>query len=237
MFFKKKNEVKIPQHIAFICDGNRRWARRRGMPSVTGYKKGAEIVDKTAEFFIGRGVSTLSYFLFSTENWQRPAEEVKYLMKLLAEELQQHADTAHRKNIRVKIIGRRDRFSAKVVRMFERIEKQTAENTAGTIVMALDYGGQDEIVRAAQNAIDYSTSANDYRLTANDFETFMDTGELLPIDLVVRTSDEQRISNFMLWKMAYAELMFYPKFWPALRNKDFEKMLDEYSDRKRRFGK
>jgi undecaprenyl diphosphate synthase len=233
MFFKKKKEIKIPQHIAFICDGNRRWARRRGMPAVAGYKKGAEIVDKTAEFFISRGVSTLSYFLFSTENWQRPAEEVKYLMKLLAEELQQHVDTAHRKNIRVKIIGRRDRFSAKVVRMFERIEKQTAENTAGTIVMALDYGGQDEIVRAAQRTIE----ADDRRLTTDDFETFMDSGELLPIDLVVRTSDEQRISNFMLWKMAYAELMFYPKFWPALTSRDFEKMLTEYSDRKRRFGK
>src|SRR5574344_1232869 len=142
MLFKKKKETKIPQHIAFICDGNRRWARNRGMPAVAGYKLGAEVVDKSAEFFIQHGVSTVSYFLFSTENWLRPADEVKYLMDLMTAELQQHADRAHEKNIRVKIIGRRDRFSAKVIKMFEGIENKTSENTAGTIVMALDYGGQ-----------------------------------------------------------------------------------------------
>lgn len=232
MFFIKKKKIKIPQHIAFICDGNRRWAKHRGMPAVAGYKVGADIVDKSAEFFIGRGVSTVSYFLFSTENWLRPKNEVEYLMNLLAAELQQHADRADKKNIRIKIIGRRDRFSAKVIKMFEKIEKQTAENTAGTIVMALDYGGQDEILRAVNAAIADGGSVN-----MDDLECFMDSGELLPIDLLVRTSQEQRISNFMLWKLAYAELMFYPKYWPALGKRDFEKMLDEYSDRQRRFGK
>ncbi len=232
MLFKKKKETKKPRHIAFICDGNRRWARNRGMPAVAGYKLGADVVDKSAEFFIGHGVSTVSYFLFSTENWLRPKNEVEYLMNLMTAELQQHADTAHKKNIRIKIIGRRDRFSAKVIKMFEHIEKQTGENTAGTIVMALDYGGQDEILRATNAAI-----ADGRPVNTDDFECFMDSGELLPIDLVVRTSQEQRISNFMLWKMAYAELMFYPKFWPALGKRDFEKILDEYSDRQRRFGK
>lgn len=232
MLFKKNKETKKPQHIAFICDGNRRWARKRGMPAVAGYKLGADVVDKSAEFFIGHGVSTVSYFLFSTENWLRPKNEVEYLMNLMAAELQQHADTAHKKNIRIKIIGRRDRFSAKVIKMFDAIEKQTGENTAGTIVMALDYGGQDEILRATNAAI-----ADGRPVNTDDFECFMDSGELLPIDLAVRTSQEQRISNFMLWKMAYAELMFYPKFWPALGKRDFEKILDEYSDRQRRFGK
>jgi len=232
MLFKKKIDIKTPQHIAFICDGNRRWARKRGMPAVAGYKLGAEVVDKSAEFFINHGVSTVSFFLFSTENWIRPADEVKYLMDLMAAELQQHADRAHEKNIRVKIIGRRDRFSAKMVKMFESIEKKTSENTAGTIVMALDYGGQDEILRATNAAIE-----NGKPISMEEFESFMDSGELLPIDLVVRTSEEQRISNFMLWKLAYAELMFYPKFWPALNEKDYEKILIEYSSRKRRFGK
>lgn len=232
MLFKKKKETKIPQHIAFICDGNRRWARNRGMPAVAGYKLGAEVVDKSAEFFIQHGVSTVSYFLFSTENWLRPADEVKYLMDLMTAELQQHADRAHKKNIRVKIIGRRDRFSAKVIKMFEGIENKTSENTAGTIVMALDYGGQDEILRATNAAIENGKS-----VSMDEFESFMDSGELLPIDLVVRTSEEERISNFMLWKLAYAELMFYPKFWPALKTQDYEKMLNEYSNRKRRFGK
>ncbi len=232
MLFKKKKETKIPQHIAFICDGNRRWARNRGMPAVAGYKLGAEVVDKSAEFFIQHGVSTVSYFLFSTENWLRPADEVKYLMDLMTAELQQHADRAHEKNIRVKIIGRRDRFSAKVIKMFEGIENKTSENTAGTIVMALDYGGQDEILRATNAAIENGKS-----VSMDEFESFMDSGELLPIDLVVRTSEEERISNFMLWKLAYAELIFYPKFWPALKTQDYEKMLNEYSNRKRRFGK
>lgn len=232
MLFKKKNKAKIPQHIAFICDGNRRWARKRGMPAVAGYKLGADIVEKSAEFLIKRGVSTVSYFLFSTENWLRPADEVSHLMNLLANELQQFADRAHKKNIRIKIIGRRDRLSPKIVKMFEKIEKQTDENTAGTIVTAFDYGGQDEIIRAANAAIE-----NGAPVTIDDFESFMDTGELLPIDLVVRTSEEQRISNFMLWKLAYAELMFYPKFWPALKTQDYEKMLAEYSKRKRKFGK
>jgi undecaprenyl diphosphate synthase len=232
MLFKKKIEVKPPQHIAFICDGNRRWARKRGMPAVAGYKLGADVVDKSAEFFITHGVSTVSYFLFSTENWLRPADEVKYLIDLMTAELQQHADRAHKKNIRVKIIGRQDRFSQKILKIFEAIEKKTGENTAGTIVMALDYGGQDEILRATNAAIE-----NGKPISMEEIESFMDSGELLPIDLVVRTSEEQRISNFMLWKMAYAELLFYPKFWPALNTKDYEKMLIEYSNRKRRFGK
>lgn len=232
MFLIKKKEQKIPQHIAFICDGNRRWARKRGMPAVAGYKLGAEIVGKSAEYFINCGVSTVSYFLFSTENWLRPTDEVKYLMDLMAAELQKYADRAHEKNIRIKIIGRRDRFSAKILKNFDYIEKQTNENTAGTIVMALDFGGQDEIIRATNAAI-----KNGEQVNLEEFESFMDTGELLPIDLVVRTSEEQRISNFMLWKLAYAELMFYPKFWPALNDRDYKKILKEYSNRKRRFGK
>lgn len=232
MLFIKKKEQKIPQHIAFICDGNRRWARNRGMPAVAGYKLGAQVVDESAEYFIRRGVSTVSYFLFSTENWLRPVDEVKYLMDLMAAELQQHADRAHEKNIRVKIIGRRDRFSAKILKLFDGIENKTCENTAGTIVMALDFGGQDEILRATNAAIENGKTIN-----MEEFESFMDSGELLPIDLVVRTSEEQRISNFMLWKLAYAELMFYPKFWPSLNKNDYEKMLGEYSNRKRRFGK
>ncbi|MDR0967672.1 MAG: di-trans,poly-cis-decaprenylcistransferase [Rickettsiales bacterium] len=231
--FRKKEQKKVPGHIAFICDGNRRWARARGLPAVAGYKIGAEIVDKTAEYFISRGVNTISYFLFSTENWNRPAAEVEYLMKLLETELGQHADRANEKNIRVKIIGRRDRFSGAVKKLLAKIEKQTAENTAGTIVLALDYGGTDEIVRAANVAI-----KNGELLGGDDdFNDFTDSGELLPIDLVVRSGREQRISNFMLWKMAYAELLFYPKHWPALNNRDFDKMLCEYDARKRNFGK
>jgi undecaprenyl diphosphate synthase len=232
MFFKKTNEIKAPRHIAFICDGNRRWARRRGMPVTAGHAAGANIVDAATEFFIKRGVSTISYFLFSSENWARDKNEVKFLMDMLASDAEKHAKRAAKQNIRVKFIGRRDRFAPKIVKTLDRIEAQTAENTAGTIVIALDYGGQDEILRAANAAI-----AAGRQLNAATLETFMDSGDLPPIDLMVRTSGELRISNFMLWKLAYAELIFYPKHWPALRERDFNKMLEEYSARKRRYGK
>ena len=231
MFFKKK-EIKIPQHIAFICDGNRRWAKARGLRTTYGYEKGADIMEPLSEFFFARGVSTLSFFVFSIENWGRDKKEVKFLMDFMVREMPKLASVANKKNIRIKFIGRRDHLSARVIKMCDKIEADTTENAAGTVVFALDFGGQDEIVRAANAAIAVGAPVD-----AEGFESFMDTGDLLPIDLVVRTSGEQRISNFMLWKLAYAELMFYPKHWPALRDRDFEKMLSEYNSRQRRFGK
>ncbi len=232
MFFNKAKQTQIPKHVAFICDGNRRWARRRGMPASYGHEKGANIVDTAAEYFISRGVTTVSFFIFSIENWGRDKKEVKFLMDFMLREMPKHVHRAAEKNIRVKFVGRRDYLSPAVVKMCEKLEQDTAENTTGTIVFALDFGGQDEIVRAANAAI-----AQGEPVDAETFESLMDTGELLPIDLLVRTSGEQRISNFMLWKMAYAELMFYPKHWPALRNRDFAKMLAEYNTRQRRYGK
>jgi undecaprenyl diphosphate synthase len=232
MFFKKKKETKVPQHVAFICDGNRRWARMRGMPATYGHEKGADIVDTAAEYLIGRGVTTVSFFIFSIENWGRDSKEVKFLMDFMLREMPKHVKRADEKNIRVKFVGRRDHLSAAVVDMCEKLEDQTGENTAGTIVFALDFGGRDEIVRATNAAI-----ADGRTVDIETFETFMDTGELLPIDLLVRTSGEQRVSNFMLWKMAYAELLFYPKHWPALRERDFAKMLVEFGHRQRRHGK
>lgn len=231
MLFRKK-EIKTPQHVAFICDGNRRWARAHGRVASYGHEKGADIVDTAAEYLIGRGVNTVSFFIFSIENWGRDKQEVSFLMNFMLAEMPKHVKRANEKNIRVKFVGRHDHLSAKVLKMCQKCEDDTAENTAGTIVFALDFGGMDEIVRAANAAI----AAGD-TVSAETFETFMDTGELLPIDLMVRTSGEMRISNFMLWKLAYAELMFYPRHWPALTNRDFEKMLQEYNKRQRRFGK
>ncbi len=230
--FKKFQPDDTPAHVAFICDGNRRWARTRGLPTTAGHERGAKTLDDAVEYFINHGVSTVSFFLFSSENFDRDPKEVKFLMDLMAAELMNHVERAHQKNIRVKIIGRRDRFSAKLVKIFERSEKLTDENTAGTLVLALDYGGRDEILRAVNDAV----TAGEV-IDIDTFETFLDSGELPPIDFVVRTSGEQRISNFMLWKMAYAELMWYPKHWPALGNKDFAEMLGEYGKRKRRYGK
>lgn len=232
MFFKKKKEIKVPQHIAFICDGNRRWARARGRVATYGYVKGADTVDDVSEFFFDAGVTTLTFYIFSIENWARDKKEVKFLMDFFKSEMPKHVDRAHKRNIRVKFIGRHDHLEPKIVKMCADIEERTAENTAGTIVFALDYSGKDEIVRAANAAIEAGAPVD-----AETFETFMDTGDLLPVDLLVRSSGELRISNFMLWSLAYAELLFYPKHWPALRKRDFKKMLKEYNKRQRRYGK
>lgn len=229
----------LPAHIAFIMDGNRRWAKMRGKPGIYGHKKGAEVARKVAEYLINRGVGTVSFYVFSIENWGRDKKEVDFLMQFIESEMPKHVAYAVKNNVRVKIIGRRNHLDKKIVKLCEKFERDTAENTAGTIVFALDYSGQDEIVRAANDAIAYykENPTHDSRLTTHDFESFMDTGDLLPVDLMVRTSGEQRISNFMLWKLAYAELMFIPEHWPDVDEKILERILKEYSERERRFGK
>ena len=237
-FFKKQqtksvNPTKIPQHIAFICDGNRRWAENRGLPPLMGHQAGIANFEKMAEWFINRGVTTLTFFIFSTENWDRSEEEVDFLMNLFCDVMEKNKDYALKQNIRYRVIGSRDRLPKKLAKLCDELEEKSAENTGGTIVFALNYGGQDEIVRAANMAIE-----NGEPVTRETFETFMDSGDLLPIDLMVRTSNECRISNFMLWKLAYAELLFVPEHWPDLvrSEKLWQHVLDEFSTRNRRFG-
>lgn len=232
MFFIKKKIDKLPKHVAFICDGNRRWAKLRGRATTYGYMRAIDIVENAANYLFENGVQIATFFCFSTENWSRPKHEVDYLMNLLATKFGEFAERAHKKDIRVRVIGRRDKFKKSVVKMFEKFEEKTSENTAGTVVLALDYGGRDEILRATNAAI-----ADGVAVDSNTFETYMDTGDLLDVDLVVRTSREMRMSNFILWRAAYAELLFYPKFWPSLRRRDFKKMLQEFAQRNRRYGK
>ena len=224
---------KIPQHIAFICDGNRRWAENRGLPPLAGHQAGIANFENMADWFIKRGVTTLTFFIFSTENWNRSQEEVDFLMNLFCTEMEKNMKHALEHNVRYRVIGSRDRLPRKLAKLCDDLEAKSSENTGGTVVFALNYGGQDEIVRAVNAAID-----NGEHVTRETFETFMDTGDLLPIDLMVRTSNECRISNFLLWKLAYAELLFVPEHWPDLvRNeKLWNKVLDEYSKRNRRFG-
>ena len=235
----KKNKVvadtpkKIPQHIAFICDGNRRWAENRGLPPLMGHQAGIANFENMADWFIKHGVTTLTFFIFSTENWDRSQEEVDFLMNLFCSEMEKNTKHALEQNIRYRVVGSRDRIPKKLAKLCDDLEKKSAENTGGTVVFALNYGGQDEIVRAVNAAIE-----NGEPVTRETFETFMDTGDLLPIDLMVRTSNECRISNFMLWKLAYAELLFIPEHWPDLvrSEKLWNKVLDEYTKRDRRFG-
>lgn len=233
---KKANETipqKIPQHIAFICDGNRRWAENRGLPPLMGHQAGIANFENMVDWFIKKGVSTITFFIFSTENWNRSDEEVNFLMDLFYTELNKNLKHALEHNLRYRVIGSRDRLPAKLAKLCDELEKKSEENTGGTVVFALNYGGQDEIVRAANAAI-----RNGEEVTKETFETFMDTGDLLPVDLMVRTSNECRISNFLLWKLAYAELLFIPEHWPDLvrSEKLWQHVLDEFSTRNRRFG-
>jgi len=238
-FLKKKNAEngKIPQHIAFICDCNRSWAKRRRLPAMQGHQRAADgDISKMVDWFVARGVTTFTFFIFSTENWNRSKEEVSFLMGLFEKVFDKNYKEAKEKNLRFKIIGRRDRISESLAKKAEKLESETDENTSGTVVFALDYGGHDEIVRACTAVVESGISASD--IDIDTFETFMDTGDLLPIDMVVRTSREQRISNFLLWKLAYAELFFVPECWPEYVNSEklWQKTLDEFAHRTRRFG-
>jgi undecaprenyl diphosphate synthase len=235
--FKKKTvtptTAKIPQHVAFICDGNRRWAEARGLPPLMGHKAGISNFENLVDWFIARGVTTVTFFIFSTENWNRSDEEVNFLMDLFYQELNKNLKHALEKNLRYRVIGSRERLPKKLAELCDRLESESAENTAGTVVFALNYGGQDEIVSATNAAIVAGEP-----VTRETFETFLDTGDLLPIDMMVRTSNEFRISNFLLWKLAYAELLFIPEHWPELvkSEKLWQFVLDEYARRNRRFG-
>lgn len=237
--FKKKHvaatasDAKIPQHIAFICDGNRRWAEMRGLPPLMGHQAGIANFENLVDWFFSRGVTTITFFVFSTENWNRSDEEVNFLMDLFYTELKKNMEHALEKNLRYRVIGSRDRLPEKLAKLCDELEERTAENTGGTVAFALNYGGQQEIVDAVNAAITAGEP-----VTRETFETYLDTGDLLPIDLMVRTSNENRISNFLLWKLAYAELLFLPEHWPDLVKSEelWQHVLNEFAKRNRRFG-
>ncbi|MCQ2599274.1 MAG: polyprenyl diphosphate synthase [Alphaproteobacteria bacterium] len=237
-FLKKKNATvsavpNIPQHVAFICDGNRRWAEQRGLPPLAGHQAGISNFENLIDWYIKRGVSTITFFVFSTENWTRSKEEVDFLMKLFYTELKKNLKHAIKKNLRYRIVGTREHLPKRLADLCDELETATAENTNGTVVFALNYGGQDEIIDAVNAAIVAGAPVD-----KQTFETFLDTGDLLPIDLMVRTSNEYRISNFLLWKLAYSELLFVPEHWPELvkSEKLWQYTLDEFAKRNRRFG-
>lgn len=236
-FLKKRSapitSAKVPKHIAFICDGNRRWAESRGLPPLMGHQAGIANFEKLVDWYLARGVTTVTFFIFSTENWNRSDEEVGFLMNLFQTELTKNLKNAIKKNLRYRVVGSRDRLPKKLATLCDKLEQESAENTAGTVVFALNYGGMDEIINAVNAAIDAGQP-----VTRETFETFMDSGDLLPIDLMVRTSNECRISNFLLWKLAYAELLFVPEHWPDFvkSEKSWQHTLDEFARRDRRFG-
>lgn len=228
----------VPRHVAIIMDGNGRWARERGLPRASGHRKGAEAVQRTLDAAIEFGIEYLTLFGFSSENWNRPELEVSVLMGLLRRYLQSETAELHRKNIRIRVVGDRSRFPNDIASLVEAAETMTAENTGINLTAALSYGGRQDIVTAAR-AIAAKAAAGDLDPAMIDEEMFgrnLWTHELPDPDLMIRTSNEQRISNFLLWQSAYTEFVFMDDYWPEFGRDGLEKAIAEFNRRERRFG-
>jgi len=229
---------EVPRHIAIIMDGNGRWAKERGLPRLEGHRAGAESVREVMEACIEHGVEYLTLYAFSSENWSRPATEVSALMTLLDRFLDEKAKDLDRQNVRLLAIGQLDRLPAKTRALIERIKARTANNTTMTLVLALSYGGREEIVAAARSL---ATDAVAGKISPADidgelFASRLQTAGIPDPDLLVRTSGEMRVSNFLLWQISYAEIVIVKKFWPDFRQGDVGEVIQEYQRRHRRFG-
>lgn len=222
-----------PRHVGLIVDGNRRWARQRGLPTLEGHRRGFEAIKTVSDELINHGVEFVSAYIFSTENWNRSREEVSYLMDLAYERVTKDLDELNEKNIRLKVLGRRDKVPAKLLKAIDRAVKLTSGNTKGTLALCFNYGGQQEIVDAINKLIETKPT----RVTLEDIEHNLYEPEIPAVDILVRTSGEQRISNFMLWRASYSELMFIDKQFPAMKKSDAQVVLKEYAQRQRRFGR
>jgi len=223
---------KIPYHLGVILDGNRRWAKEKGLPSFEGHKKGLEKVKEIIKWAKTRGIKILTLFVFSTENWKRKKDEVNYLMELAKSAINADSKKFHKEGIQVRIIGQREKLPVFLKRAIEKIEKLTKNNKEMILNFALSYGGRAEIVEAIKNILKKKISVEE--ITEETISQNLWTSDL---DLIIRTGKEQRISNFLIWQAAYSELYFSPKYWPEFTEKDLEEALDDYSLRQRRFGK
>lgn len=224
----------LPNHVGIILDGNRRWAEANGLKTLEGHRRGSEVFKEVSLGLFDRGVRYVSAYIFSTENWQRKAEEVNYLMRLVIKAVEIHLDDYHKKNIRVRVLGSRDNLKKAVLKAIERTEEKTAHNTGGELALCFNYGGRQEIVDATKKIV--ATGIAPSEIDENLFASQLYAPDFPDIDLLVRTSGEQRLSGFMLWRASYAELAFTPTYWPDMTPNEFDSLLDNYSERKRRFG-
>jgi undecaprenyl diphosphate synthase len=223
-----------PRHVAIIMDGNGRWAKKRGLPRLVGHNAGGENIRPVVKIFADCGVKYLTLYMFSTENWNRPRIEVAGLLSLLARRIDQESRAFHQENIRLLHLGRLDRLSRKLREKVQAAIELTKSNTGLTLCLAFDYGGRDEIVRAARRIAGDGVPGDD--IDESMFARYLDSPGIPDPDLVIRTGGETRLSNFLLWQAAYTELYFTPVLWPDFGPKDVEEALSEYKRRQRRFG-
>lgn len=229
----------IPEHVAIILDGNGRWAKAKGLPRTAGHTAGAKNVETIAAAAHEMGVKYLTLYAFSTENWNRPAEEVKALMTLLENYLKNCLKTAKKNNMRVRVIGDISRLDQTLQDKIIILEKESASYSGLNLTIAINYGSRDEMIRGMKKL--YQDIADGKRqleeISEDVFSNYLDTGELPDPDLLIRTSGEQRLSNYMLWQLAYAEFYFTPIPWPDFDKDALEEAIEAYANRDRRYGK
>jgi undecaprenyl diphosphate synthase len=230
--------MTTPAHVAIIMDGNGRWAKARGLPRLAGHRAGVEALRKTVRAAPGLGISYLTVYAFSSENWSRPKSEVSDLMGLLKLFIRRDLAELHQSGVRVRIIGDREGLQPDIKALLEESETLTADNRALTLVIAFIYGGRDEIVRAARKlALEAARGEIDIdAITTDRFAASLDTADIPDPELVIRTSGELRLSNFLLWQAAYSELVFLPCYWPDFSREHFTDALRDFAGRERRFG-
>ncbi len=231
--------TKLPTHVAIIMDGNGRWAKKRGLPRIMGHREGMKSVRAVVEESRRLGIKVLTLYAFSKENWQRPLQEVSFLMGLLEEYLKKEVDELHEKNIQLRAIGEIELLPSKVLSLLKSSIKKTAANKGMILNLALSYGGRAEIVHAAR-LIAEACLRGDLKpeeITEELFSNYLYTYDLPDPDLLIRTSGEMRISNFLLYQCAYTEFYITPTLWPDFRQEEYWKALEEYASRERRFGK
>ena len=225
---------EVAETVAIIMDGNGRWARRRGLPVALGHKAGTRALRRTVEAAIDFGIRHLVVYAFSTENWSRPQDEVDALMEIFAETIERELPDLAEQGVRVRFIGRRDRAPEELRRRMQAMEDRTALNTRLNLWVAFDYGGRAELVEATRRIVESGVDAAE--IDENVFAAHLYAPELPDPDLLIRTSGELRISNFLLWQLAYTELVFSDRYWPDFDARDLRAALADYASRRRRFG-
>ncbi|GAA0771248.1 isoprenyl transferase [Roseibium denhamense] len=230
--------ARFPRHVALIMDGNGRWATARGLPRTEGHRQGLEALRRTIRYAGKIGIEVVTVFSFSSENWRRPETEVTFLMGLLRRFVQRDLSELHEANVRIRVIGERSNLEPGILKLLEEAEELTVSNTGLELVIAFNYGARSELVRSIQR-ISAKVQSGELRIdqiSEDSVSEALDTGGLPDPDLIIRTSGEMRLSNFLLWQAAYSEFFFSDRYWPDFDETAFDEAIASYSDRERRFG-
>ena len=227
-------DKKTPTHVGYILDGNRRWAKKHGLPTYEGHLAGVTALEEVIEGTVDAGVKYISFYTWSTENWNRAEEEVRATLKIIRSIFKTELKRMIKQGCKFVALGDMETIPADIRELIREAEETSKDGTRATLAMCFNYGGQQEIVRAAQRIA--ADGVDPKEVTEKVFEKYLDHPDIPPCDLIVRTSGEQRLSNFMLWRSAYSEFIFLEKFWPDMRKEDVTDIIDEYNRRSRRYG-